>query len=195
MVQFEDYYKILGVSRQASDAEIKKAYRKLARQYHPDRNQDNPQEAEIKFKKINEAHDVLSNSEKRAQYDRLGRIPHGSEFKPPPGFDFDMKSKHNFADVFDLFFNTGSSRRHEAGSFFGGAAGQAIKGESVQSILQLTLSEAYQGTTKKIRLAGQQTIEVKIPAQVQEGSKVRVSGKGNPSRYGGPAGDLILKIK
>ena len=197
MVQFEDYYKILGISRDAKEAEIKKAYRKLAREYHPDRNQKNKEEAEAKFKKINEAYDVLSNFEKRAQYDRLGRIPHGSEFRPPPGFDFDMNSQHNFADIFNLFFNTGGAGASESNNIFGfgGGGGMAVKGENLQSTLQLTLAEAYQGITKKIRLAGQEAIEVKIPPQVQEGSKIRVSAKGNPSSYGGPPGDLILNVK
>jgi curved DNA-binding protein len=203
MVQFEDYYEILGVPRNASDADIKKAFRKLAREYHPDRNPNNKEAAETKFKKINEAHEVLSNAEKRAQYDRLGRIPHGSEFKPPPGYDFGGgMGGESFADLFDILFNS-SAGSQQRGGFgggqspfgFGGQGRTNIKGEDLSSILNLTLEEAFQGSNKKLNLGRGGSVDVKIPPGVQEGSKIRLAGKGNPSPYGGPPGDLILSIK
>lgn len=203
MVQFDDYYKILGVSRDASDAEIKKAYRKLAREFHPDRNPNNKTEAENKFKKINEAHEVLSDHDKRAQYDRLGHIPHGSEFKPPPGFDFNVNDG-NFGNLFEMLFNSqnpGASRRAGFSPFDNfnfQQANQEIKGDDITSSIQLTLEEAFGGTNKRLNLGGtaRGSLEVKIPAGVHEGSKIRLSGKGNPSPFGqGKNGDLYLVVK
>jgi len=189
MVQFEDYYQILGVSRNASDAEIKKAYRKLAREYHPDRNPNDKAAAETKFKKINEAYDILSNSDKRAQYDRLGRIPHGSEFKPPPDFDLNFGGNAgNFSDIFDLLFNTaGTTGQRPPGRM-------NIKGEDLNFALSLSLEEAFSGANKKVSLGSMGTLEVKIPVGVHEASKVRLAGRGKPNPYGGPAGDLLLNI-
>jgi len=203
MVQFDDYYKILGVSRDASDAEIKKAYRKLAREFHPDRNPNNKVEAENKFKKINEAHEVLSDHDKRAQYDRLGHIPHGSEFKPPPGFDFNVNDG-NFGNLFEMLFNSqnpGASRRAGFSPFDNfnfQQANQEIKGDDITSSIQLTLEEAFGGTNKRLNLGGtaRGSLDVKIPAGVHEGSKIRLSGKGNPPPLGhGRNGDLYLVVK
>jgi curved DNA-binding protein len=205
MVQFDDYYEILGIPRTANEADIKKAYRKLAREHHPDRNQNNKEAAETKFKKINEAHEVLSNPEKRAQYDRLGRIPHGSEFKPPPGFNFDFGggSSESFGDIFDLLFNTGGASPRGGNQMggnspfgnFGFSGGAPVKGADVTSNLNLTLEEAFYGTTKKLNLGSLGTIDVKIPPGVTEGGKIRIAGKGQRSQYGGPNGDLILQVK
>lgn len=207
MVKYEDYYEILGVSRNATDAEIKKAYRKLAREHHPDRNPNNKVAAENKFKKINEAHEILSNPEKRAQYDRLGRIPHGSEFKPPPGFDF---SGGSFGDLFEMFFNSsgaagGSGRQRGGFSPFGnfeqgqnyGEYGRQrdVKGSDVSSAIELSLEEAYKGCNKHLNLGTFGSVDVKIPAGVNEGSKIRLAGRGSPSPFGGPNGDLFLQIK
>lgn len=186
MVQFEDYYQILGVSRSANDAEIKKAYRKLAREYHPDRNPNNKEASEAKFKKINEAYDVLSNPDKKAQYDRLGRIPHGSEFKPPPDFDFNLGGG-SFGDIFDLLFSAGSTNPRASSRM-------QIKGEDINLGLSLSLEEAFNGTNKKVNLGPLGNIEVKIPAGVNKGSKVRLAGRGKASPYGGPAGDLLLNV-
>lgn len=208
MVQYDDFYEILGVPRNADDAQIKKAFRKLARQWHPDSNPNNKVEAENKFKKINQAHSILSDPEKRAQYDRLGHMPHGSEFKPPPGFDpnFSGTNAGNFADLFEMLFSSGSM----GGGNFGGSSrganpfgnqgfgnafgGAQIKGDDVSSNLVLTLEESFHGVSKRLNFGKLGTVEVKIPAGVVDGNKIRLSGKGNPSPYGGPSGDLFLII-
>ncbi len=201
MVQFEDYYKILGVQRDASEAEIKKAYRKLAREFHPDRNQNNKAEAEAKFKKINEAYEVLSNPDKKAQYDRLGHIPHGSDFRPPPGFDFGGANAGSFADIFDLLFNSGGTGGMGGASPFGNFSGfqgggrAPVKGQDVTSVINLTLEEAFLGSNKKLSIGRLGNIDVRIPTGVHEGNKIRVAGKGNPSQFGGPPGDLFLQVK
>ncbi|MDJ0625136.1 MAG: DnaJ C-terminal domain-containing protein [Candidatus Caenarcaniphilales bacterium] len=210
MVKYEDYYEVLGVNRNASEADIKKAFRKLAREHHPDRHKTDKKAAEAKFKKINEAYSVLSNPEKRAQYDQLGRIPHGSEFRPPPGFDFsgtgDMGS---FGELFEMLFNSGGGfRTQSSGGFspFGGPfnssgrssgfqEAQHVKGNNLTSRLELNLEEAYKGCTKKLSLGKHGSIEVKIPAGVNDGNKIRLAGKGSPSPYSGPPGDLLLEVK
>lgn len=195
MVQYDDYYKILGVSRDASEAEIKKAYKKLARQWHPDSHTENKVEAENKFKKISEAYSILSDVDKRAQYDRLGYIPHGSEFKSPPGFDFnsDGMNMGSFADLFDILFSSGKANPFEFSNKQQSMRG--IKGEDLRFQLTLSLEEAFNGTIKKINLAQQGNLEVKIPPGVKEDNKIRIAGKGNPSRFGGQPGDLHLLVK
>jgi len=202
MVQFDDYYKVLGVPRNASEEEIKKAYRKLAREFHPDRNPTNKTEAENKFKKINEAYEVLSDPNKRAQYDRLGHIPHGSEFKPPPGFDFDFEGVGSFSDLFDLLFSqqqpTNAQKRGFAPfqDFAFQQAQREAKGKDITAPIGLTLEEAFAGSTKRVNLGTMGSLEVKIPAGVREGSKIRLNGKGHPPSFGkGLNGDLYLVVK
>ncbi len=188
-----DYYKILGVEKSASDAEIKKTYRKLAMKYHPDKTRGD-KTSEEKFKKISEAYAVLSDPKKRNEYDTYGsagfqqRYSQDDIFK---GFDFgDILKEFGFGG----FGNPGggfSSRR-------GGHHQQQVKGQDLIYELPLTLHEITAGATKTISLnhgGTNQQVSVKIPKGLIEGKKIRLSGKGEASKYGGPAGDLFIKSK
>jgi len=210
-MEFRDYYQILGVPRTATQEEIKKAYRKLARQYHPDVSKE--PDAEQKMKAINEAYTVLSDPEKRAAYDQLGaHYQAGQEFRPPPGWDagFEFRSSHpfdaadlgDFSDFFaELFGRMGSQTRHAR---TGG--GHPFRGEDHHAKVLLDLEEAYRGGTKQITLRApvvdasgrvtlkSRTVEVKIPQGVREGQVIRLAGLGGPGINGGPNGDLLLEV-
>ena len=203
----DDYYKTLGVEKKAEPEDIKKAYRKLALKYHPDRNPNN-QEAEEKFKKISEAYAVLSDPEKRKQYDNFGSDQFSQKFSQEDIFrDFDINQI-----LREMGFGTaggGGSRRgaytFRSGDPFGDIFGQGRqnyyrapqKGEDLQYNLTITLEESVFGADKKIALkTGKQVneINVKIPAGISTGKKLRLAGKGNAGQQGGPAGDLYLNI-
>jgi len=204
----KDYYQILGVPRNATQEEIKKAYHKLAMQWHPDRNRGS-KEAEEKFKEINEAYAVLSDPEKRRQYDAFGAEGFGQRFTQEDifrGFDFksvfDELGLHFEAlDGFDLFsslFGTGKRRgrrvHFEWGTPFGA---QQAKGEDLYLDLHISLYESVFGGERVIEVpqpTGWERVAVKIPAGVTDGKKLRVQGKGKPSPYGGSRGDLYLNI-
>lgn len=224
MVQFDDYYEVLGISRDASQDEIKKAYRKLTKQWHPDRHQDNKQQAEEKFKKINEAYDILSDSAKKQQYDQFGSIPHGSDFGSATGFNFNDFSGGggqgfqggSFADLFQNLFSQGN-----ISDLFGGGANRSRQSQysqnpyanahqqyyspqqqptpkqnlDINTEILLTIQEAYNGTTKTIKLGNKGRFEVQIPAMVTEGAKIRLKGKGHEDPVSGRTGDLFLKAK
>ncbi|UCE51486.1 MAG: DnaJ domain-containing protein [Desulfobacterales bacterium] len=217
-VEFKDYYDILGVSRNASQEEIHRAYRKLARKYHPDINKEAG--TEDKFKEINEAHEVLKDSEKRKRYDQLGtEWQHGQEFRPPPGwefqFDFGSASKGRqegffwssgtggFSDFFETLFGGGSLREGEGRrTFF-----RQQHGANQEAVLRLTLEEAYLGGTKNITLQSQslsadgslvtreKRYDVKIPQGILPGQKIRLAGQGVEGTGGGSRGDLYLKVE
>ena len=203
----DDYYKTLGVEKTADPEDIKKAYRKLALKYHPDRNPNN-REAEEKFKKISEAYAVLSDPEKRKQYDNFGSDQFSQKFTQEDIFrDFDINQI-----LREMGFGTagGSGSRRGAYTFrsgdpFGDIFGQGRqnyyqapqKGEDLQYNLNITLEESVFGADKKIALKnGKQVneINVKIPAGISTGKKLRLAGKGNAGPQGGPAGDLYLNI-
>lgn len=203
-VEYKDYYKVLGVERGASKEEINKAYKKLAKKYHPDLNAGDTS-AEEKFKDINEAHEVLKDAEKRRLYDQLGPDwQHGQQFQQPPGFDGTHFSfgggggASAFSDFFETLFGGGGARASSFGADpFGSFSRRTRKGQDIQATLQLSLEEAFKGGKKNISLQGsngaQRTLEVNIPAGVRGGAKIRLTGQGEPGT-GGQPGDLYLQV-
>ena len=175
MTDKKDYYEILGVAKDATEAEIKKAYKKMARKYHPDLHQDNPQEAEEKFKEVNEAYEVLKNPQKRAQYDQGGESPFGGQ-----GFYGDFspfwQGSMGFEDIFKTFFEQG--RRGPA------------RGGDLRYDLSLAFEEAAFGKEVTINLPDREPFKVKIPAGIDQGTRIRVQGAGHP----GPGGNGDLYI-
>jgi curved DNA-binding protein len=198
-----DYYDILGVSRTADESEIKRAYRKLARQHHPDINPGN-KEAETRFKEINEAYDVLSDKEKRVQYDRFGRDFH--RYQQAGGGMGGADSPFGNADFSD-FINSlfgggmGGMGGVGAGSTRRGPGGMGFQqnGQDVEQPVEITLDEAFAGTQRTLRFHSpngqQRNITVKIPAGADNGMRIRVAGEGGPGMGGGRAGDLFVIVK
>ncbi|MGQ9480996.1 DnaJ C-terminal domain-containing protein [Chloroflexus sp.] len=182
----KDYYQVLGVSRTASDEEIKQAYRRLARKYHPDVNPGDPK-AEARFKEINEAYQVLSDKEQRAKYDRFGSDFRRYEQTGFGGFDY---GSQDFADLFETLFG----QRRTTGSGFN----VRLDGQDVEQPVELTLEEAYNGTQRTVQFSNPngtpRTITVKIPAGIDTGKRVRVPGEGAPGLNGGRRGDLYLVV-
>jgi curved DNA-binding protein len=208
VVKFKDYYETLGVAKSATDKEIKAAYRKLARQHHPDANKGN-KSSEEKFKEINEAYEVLKDAEKRRRYDQLGaNYKAGSDFNPPPdvggfAFDFgnlgDLGKNSSFSDFFDVLFGHGSQGGF--GDTMGGQArtmGRSRRGLDQEAEIELTIEELANGATRNLQISGTnqkpKTLEVKIPVGVRPGAKIRVAGEGGQSSNNGMAGDLYLKV-
>lgn len=206
-MEYKDYYKILGVTKNADEKAIKSAYRKLARQYHPDRNPDN-KVAEDKFKEINEAYEVLGNPDNRSKYDQLGANYHRyKQMGGNPG-DFDFSQWMNqasgqqvnfdFGDLGDLFGGGGGNSSFFE-SIFGGAQRQGGFGGrqqqanlDVEQTVEISLEEAHQGTTRTFSQNGDR-FTAKIPAGADSGMKIRLRGKGTQSPYG--VGDLFLVVK
>jgi len=198
----EDYYKLLGVNRNASEAEIKKAYRKLAMKYHPDHAKGD-KAAEEKFKKISEAYAVLSDKDKRQEYDTFGSEGFRQRFSQEDifrGFNInDILREFGFGG--DVFGGEGRGTRfsYGAGSPFGGRGRQqpqSVKGSDIIYELPLTLREAAFGTNKTVTIQNQglpERISVKIPKGMTAGKKLRLVGKGNPGPFGGPRGDLYIQ--
>jgi len=217
-VQYKDYYEILGVPRTAKDDEIKKSFRKLARQHHPDVAKDK-KKSEEKFKEINEAYEVLSDPAKRKKYDELGADwKSGAEFRPPPGYGGfaggqAFRGGHNvssedfethfggtgFSDFFEQIFG---SRMRGAGGF--GRASSfdgenfAERGRDVEGDIMVTLEEAARGSIRSISVrhgSRTETHQVKIPPGVTEGQRLRIAGRGEHGSGGGAAGDLYLRVR
>jgi molecular chaperone DnaJ len=190
----KDFYKILGVSKDVSEAELKKTYRKLSRQFHPDTNPGDTK-AEARFKEISEAYSVLSDKDQRAEYDQVRAMGNGARFTGgqgggfPGGFPGGANfGGAGFEDVFANLFGGGG-----AGGF-GGPRGPQ-RGQDLTTTQTLDFIDGVKGTTIKLSLrAGAEPTTIKIPAGVQDGQKIKIAGKGNPSPNGGPAGDLIITV-
>ena len=199
-----DYYDILGVNKSASDEELKKAYRKLAMKYHPDRN-PNKKEAEERFKELNEAYAVLSDKEKRKQYDTFGQEGFRQRFSQEDifrGFDFEDIFSNLFGGRGRREFRSGGRGGFDFSDLFGRGGYQDMgrmpqKGEDMYYEWPITLEEAAFGGEKKVSLPKGGKVEeiyVKIPPGIPSGKKLRVSGKGAAGRNSGPPGDLYLQI-
>lgn len=189
-MEYKDYYKVLGVSRTATQDEIKKAYRKLARKYHPDVSKE--PDAEARFKEVGEAYEVLRDAEKRAQYDQFGsNYQHGQSFRSPPGWEENVGgfAGGNFSSFFENMFGGGGMGGND--QFF-------ARGEDVNAKITVSLEDAYHGASKTIRRptgANQNgTINVKIPAGIEPGKKIRLTGQGKKG-MGGKSGDLYLEVR
>ena len=199
MAEKRDYYEVLGVSKNASDDEIKKAYRKLAVKYHPDKNPGD-KEAEAKFKEINEAHDVLSDKQKRARYDQFGHAGVGGASGGAYGGNPFAGGNFNFnGQTFNFDFGGGSPFDDILGSLFGfggpGRARRPRRGADYQTSVTLDFEEAIFGTTKTVSVDGSD-LKVKIPAGIDDGMSIRLRGKGGPAPEGGTErGDLYVKIR
>ncbi|MEO9214889.1 MAG: DnaJ C-terminal domain-containing protein [Rhodanobacter sp.] len=195
-MEFKDYYDILGVKPEATEAEIKTAYRKLARKYHPDKNKDAG--AEEKFKAVNEANEVLKDAEKRRSYDQLraNGYRQGEQFRPPPGWQGQQGSgggdDGDFSDFFESLFGRGAAG--------GGQRGQPRprRGQDVQASVRIDLQTAFDGGRTRLamhdRAGGERVLEVKIPAGINPGQVIRLSGQGQSGMAGGPNGDLLLEV-
>jgi curved DNA-binding protein len=202
-MEFKDYYQILGLERSATDEEIEKAYRKLARKYHPDVSK--AKDAEAKMREINEAYEVLRDPEKRAAYDRLGSgYRSGQEFRPPPdwdaGFEFSYRPfsrESAFSDFFNTLFG-GFGRR---------ASGFRTRGEDHHAKIVIDLEDAFRGASRTVSLrvpqideqgrlaTRERTLQVQIPKGIREGQLIRLAGQGTAGLGGGPAGDLYLEVR
>ncbi|HEY0515032.1 MAG TPA: DnaJ C-terminal domain-containing protein [Thermoanaerobaculia bacterium] len=218
-MEYKDYYQTLGVKKEASQDDIQKAYRKQARKFHPDVNKD-PQ-AEMKFKEIGEAYEVLKDPDKRKKYDQYGANWNrmgGGTGGPPPGWegfgqggggfdfnDFQGSGGAGFSDFFEMLFGGGGpggrGRRRGGPAGFGGAGfgGGSQAGNDSEATLSVSVEEAVRGGSRELTISdpntGQRkTLTVKIPEGIRPGQKIRLAGQGGPG-MGGPAGDLFLKIE
>ena len=216
-MEFKDYYATLGVAKTASEADIKKAYRKLAREFHPDLNPGD-KKAEARFKEINEANEVLGDTDKRKKYDELGsnwrayeqagQAPGGGRPYPgggpggaggyrtmtPDEVEAAFGGQAAFSDFFNTFFTGGAQ---EPGRGRGGRQ-RSTRGQDVEQPVDLTLEEAFAGTSRRVVLAregGDRSFEVRIPAGVKDGARIRAAGEGGQGARGGKAGDLFLSIR
>ena len=216
-VQFRDYYETLGVSKTATDEEIKSAFRKLARKHHPDVAKDKAS-AEEKFKQINEAYEVLSDPAKRQKYDQLGADWNqpGGGFQPPPGWrpqrrgggaspfgdggvEFEFGGT-GFSDFFEAFFGGGRGQAGFGGGGFPRTGAAAERGSDVEADIMVTLEEALHGSKRTVSLRRSsdskvETYQVRIPRGVHEGQRIRLTGQGEAGARGGKRGDLFLRVR
>ncbi len=210
-MEFKDYYQVLGIARDATQDEVKRAYKRLARKYHPDVS--NEPDAEERFKEINEANEVLKDPEKRAAYDQLGaNWEAGQDFRPPPDWDggfefhgggFTNADAAHFSDFFESLFG----KHGPQGGFQGGSSrAYYAKGGDSHAKVAIDIQDAFNGVAKSIRLkhlepgqdgqprVRERTLQVKIPKGVRQGQHIRLSGQGEPGIGQGKAGDLYLEI-
>jgi curved DNA-binding protein len=190
-MKYKDYYKTLGVARGASEDEIKKAYRKLARKYHPDVSKE--PDAKDRFQDVSEAYETLRDKEKRAAYDNLGRFDAGQEFRPPPDWFSRFGQRGESFDDIDLsdLFETLGVRR---GGTRGRRGSVPVPGEDYAVTVRLSLEEAARGTEREFRI-GDRAVQARIPKGAADGERLRLRGKGGPGTNGGPPGDLFLHIQ
>jgi curved DNA-binding protein len=210
-MKYQDYYATLGVERGAPADVIKKAYRKLARKYHPDVSKE--KDAEEKFKEVQVAYDTLSDPEKRAAYDQLGQHRPGEDFRPPPGwerqFSFEQGNLDDILDLSELFEQFGGGAfggRGARGRRGAGGRGFAMPGQDYEVTAHLTLEELYRGAELSLDVSVPEpapdgtvrrvpkTVRVRVPKGATDGQRLRVPGKGGPGVGGGPAGDLYLNV-
>ena len=220
-MKYHDYYKVLEVNKEATQDQIKKAYRKLAKAYHPDAN-PNDKKAEEKFTEINEAYEVLGNEDKRRKYDQLGsqyNFSNGYDFDPSQfgygggnaRYEFRGSGVNGFSDFFDMFFGDGGinvedmfSSKNRGFSYSGSSStrgytdsNQTIRGEDKEVEIKISVIDGLKGTEKQIVLDtpnGRKTLSVKIPKGVLAGSKIRLAGQGGMGKNGGVQGDLFLVV-
>ena len=205
-MDFKDYYATLGVTKAATDKEIKQAYRKLARKHHPDVNPGDKQ-AEVRFKDINEAHEVLGDPPKRKKYDELGANWRQYEQADRPGgagagfrtmSQEDMEAMFGDSHPFSDFFTTFFGGEPDTGRAAGRGRARQRAGRDVEHEIELTLEDAFQGATRRLALKHDghaRTVDVRIPAGVGDGSRVRVAGEGEHGSGGAAAGDLYLRVR
>jgi len=192
-LEFKDYYKVMGVARDATEAQIKQAYRKLARKYHPDVSKE--KDAEARFKDLGEAYEVLKNPEKRAAYDQLGSGPRpGEDFRPPPdwgaGFEFSGAGDASAADYSDFFSSLfGRTGRSQARGGF-----DANQGEDHHAKVMLDLEAALHGAQRSFTLKDR-TLSVQIPKGIVAGQHIRLAGQGAAGPRDGKSGDLFLEVE
>jgi len=207
-MEFKDYYQIMGVARDATQDDIKRAYRKMARKYHPDVSKEPG--AEARFKEIGEAYEVLKDLEKRAAYDQLGaRWKSGQEFQPPPGWDqgfefhgggFTQADASQFSSFFEtLFGGRRDARQH-------GGRGSSLQGEDSHAKVMIDLEDVFQGAVRSLTLqhtelghdgrpqVKERTLNVRIPKGIRQGQHIRLTGQGSPGMGHGKAGDLYLEV-
>lgn len=209
-MQYKDYYSILGIDKNATQDDVKKAYRKLAKKYHPDAN-PNDKKAEDKFKEVNEAYEVLGDAGKRKKYDTFGsevNFQNGYDFDPSQyGFgnnvryEYSAGSGENYSDFFNSFFGGGG---FDLGSIFGGAGtnrrrqNYAAKGEDIEAVIEILPEEGFSGIEKSVSIRGRtgdKNLSFRVPKGVRDGEKIRLKGQGEPGTNGGVKGDLYLVVK
>lgn len=214
-MEYRDYYQVLGVDRDASQDQIKSAYRKLARKYHPDVSKE--ADAEARFKELGEAYEVLKDPEKRAAYDSLGaNWKEGQNFRPPPGWDSGFEFSGGFggggfggggfSDFFESLFGAGFAGGRGGAGFGSGFGARPSRGEDHHARIQISLEDAYHGGSRQVSLNepsydahGQlvnrtRTLQVKIPKGIGEGQKIRLAGQGSQGQGGAGRGDLLLEV-
>ncbi len=214
-MEYKDYYEILGLKKDAPQDEIKRAYRKLARKYHPDVSKET--DAETKFKEVGEAYEVLKDPEKREAYDQLGDNWQAGQdgFQPPPGWEqnFDFGgggyTEGNAQDYSSFFEDLFGGERASSGRYYrsGGAGGGfQAKGENVRAKIMIDLEDSLNGTKQSVKMAipemndqgqvvsKQRTLSIKIPKGIKEGQSIRLGKQGNPGHGGGEPGDLLIEV-
>lgn len=208
-MEYKDYYQTLGLQRDATQDDIKKAYRRLARKYHPDVSKE--PDAEQRFKEVNEAHEVLKDPEKRAAYDQLGNQWHaGQDFRPPPNWHqgFEFRGGFDRSSGFSDFFESLFGNLHGRGGFRqeGFTGRSSAPGEDHHATIEISLEDAYNGATRTISLQSPEVspegrvqsrtrnLKVRIPKGVTAGQRIRLAGQGAPSPWDGGQGDLYLEI-